>query len=103
MAPRQSTISGRAWVSDQMFIAVASLHQGCGFRRAQSVLVVVEQRRDRRRRYVEHGLRIEDEQQREDDQRREYRDLAQSHVVDVRQARLLQLAKDHLAVEPKRV
>src|SRR5882757_541759 len=74
MAPSVSTISGRAWVIDasgMAFTARASLHQRGGFRRAKRMLVVVEQRRHGRRRHVEHGLRIEAEQQGQHDQRRE--------------------------------
>src|SRR5881394_3207998 len=99
MAPSVSTISGRAWVIDasgMAFTAKASLYQRGGFRRAERMLVVVEQRRHGRRRHVEHGLGVEAKQQGQHDQRRENRDLAPAHVGDGGQARLVESAEHDL-------
>src|ERR1700710_701721 len=106
MAPTVSTISGSTWVieaSGMAFTAKASLRQRGGFRRAERILVVVEERRHRRRRHVEHGLRIEAEQQGQHDQRRENRGLAPTHVGDGGEARLVEPGEDDLSVEAERV
>src|SRR5689334_611371 len=101
MAPHVSTISGSAGIIDasgMAFTARASLHQRGGFRRAECMLVIVEERRDRRRRHVENGLRIEAEQQGQHDQWCKNRDLAPAHVSDGGEAGLFEPAKHDLAV-----
>src|SRR5579871_4944447 len=112
MAPTASTSSGRTGVSAvsgaMSFMRAASrsfsrygslpLQRG-GFPGRQCVIVVVEQLRHRCRRHIEHGLRIDAEQDGEDDERHEDDGLADAQIHDAREARLLQGAENDLAVE----
>src|SRR5689334_11852933 len=74
IAPSARISSGTIGTSDARetgFIGKTSLDQRRGLRGAERMLIAVEQRRHRRGRHVEHGLRIEAEQQRQHDQRHE--------------------------------
>src|SRR5215470_3616424 len=73
--------------------------RGCGKR----VVIVVDERRHRRRRDVEDRLGIDAEEDGEDHERREDHDLAHPEVANRREGRLFQPAEDDLAVEPERV
>src|ERR1700704_472074 len=111
MAPSASTISGRAGsragISSVSGIDGSRLwsmrQQGGGLRRTERALVVLEQLRNRSRREVEHRLRVDAEQDGQDDQRTQGNDLAIVEVLDQSQAGLGQRAEDDLAVEPQRV
>src|SRR6476619_5261616 len=94
MAPRASTISGRAGSR----AGISSVSGIDGFRRAERALVVLEQLRHRSRGEVEYRLRVDAEQDGQNDQRTQRDHLAIVEVLDQCQARLGQRAQDDLAV-----
>src|SRR6476646_9216569 len=111
MAPSASTISGkagsRAGISSVSGIDGSRLwsmrQQGGGFRRAERALVVLEQLRHRSRREVEYRLRVDAEQDGQNDQRTQRDHLAIVEVLDHGEARLGQRAQHHLAIQPQRI
>src|SRR5215203_5368874 len=106
IAPIASTISGntgnrslRTKVS-----LIGSPHQHGGrASRADGVIVVVDERSDRRGRHVEHRLRKESECNGERGERSKRDDLAIVQVLHHREARLVERAEHHLAIEPERI
>src|SRR5262249_40630546 len=110
MAPAARISSGRiGWSDGTSRISViagpvsVAEQRGLGAARGERVVIVVDQRRHRGGRHLEHRLRIDAEQDRQRDERREDRDLARPEVENGGERGLFQLAKDHLAVEPERV
>src|SRR5690348_2806785 len=101
---RMSWMDGRSITSSIAFKASEPEERGLGAAgRAKRVVIVVDQRRDRGRGYVEHRLRIDAEQDRQHDERRHDRDLARAEIADRGEGRLLQPPEDDLAVEPERI
>src|SRR5579872_2209950 len=105
MPPAASTISGssgrRPAASRDASIALPRqcrrLHAGNG------VVEIVHQLRHGDCRDIEHQVRIDAEHDGQRNQRRENHHLTPTEVLDAEQARLLQLAENHLAIEPQRV
>ena len=102
MAPTPRTSSGSSGTSRARSRGVHSpyLVSAAVCTRADRMMVIVDQARHRDRGHVEHRLRIDAEHDGQDHQRRQNRHLAPADILDVEQAGLLQLAEDHLAVEP---
>src|SRR6185312_3505523 len=108
MAPSASTISGKSGTNAGSCAAFMILprhqaRQACRLHAMERVMVVVDQLRHRDRGKVEHRLRIDADQDRENDERREDDHFAPAKVLDPLQVRLLELAEDHLAVQPQHV
>src|SRR5215831_19364679 len=88
MAPTASSSSGatavsaESWAGSFIVSSLGRSWQGRGFRRAERVAVVLDQRRDRSRRQVEHQVREHAEQDREHHQRRERDHLAEIEVLE---------------------
>ena len=67
------------------------------------MLIIVDQLRYRGGREIQNRLRIDTDDDGEDDQRHEDRDFAPAEILDVEQARLFKLAENDLAIEPQRI
>src|SRR5262249_12995992 len=110
MAPTISTISGSAGTNaGSSTVSVigerfrSRREQGGGLHRAERVIVVVEELRDRRCRELEHRLGEDPEQDGQRDQRAERDHLAVVEILDGGKAGLGQRAENDLAVEPERI
>src|ERR1051326_9250836 len=95
MAPSPSTISGSTGMIAVYAALIVSPRQPCRLRATERMLVIVDQLGHRGRRKIEHRLRVNTDQNRYDNQRREHNHLAPAEVADGGKARLLQLAEDH--------
>src|SRR5262249_11487075 len=67
------------------------------------MLIIVDELYDRSRRNVEHELRIDAEDDCQNDERRHDRDFPPADVLYGEQGRFFQLAENDLAIEPKRI
>src|SRR6202035_1181333 len=103
MAPTPSSNSGSTGTSADAVKSgfIASPRQRRRVNAADRMIKIVDQLRPRNRRYVEHRPRVKAEHDGQDHERRQYDDFAPADVGDRREARLLQPAEDHLAVEPQ--
>src|ERR1051326_7844890 len=103
MAPSPSAIWGATGRPPAHAELIVPPRQRCRLRATERMLVIVDQLGHRGRRKIEHRLRVNADQNRYDDKRREHHHLAPAEVADGGKARLLQLAEDDLAVEPQHV
>src|SRR6516164_11381058 len=69
--------------------------------RANRMLIIIDELHDRSRRNIEHEIRIDAEDDRQNDERRYDRDFAPADVLYGEQGRFFQLAEDDFTVKPK--
>src|SRR5262249_40000542 len=104
IAPSPSTSSGNS--GKRFGICAAFITSPCqsgAVQRANRMLIIVDELHHRSRRNVEHELRIDAEDDCQNDERRHDRDFAPADVLYGEQGRFFQLAEDDLAIKPKRV
>src|SRR5262249_32795745 len=65
------------------------------------VLIVLEKRRDRRRRHIEYRFRIDSERYGQHDERSKRYDLARTQIEHMGERWLVEHAEDNLAIEPQ--